>query len=555
VSAGPEVRGPGRMSPSSRRSDGLGLRRTAVAFARLKWHLLLGGLRGSTQQRVQTLLSAAMAVIFGLLGAAVLTSIGRAAPSANEILVVLLPVSVLGLGVLAAATGVEASLDPRHLAGEPLTPWERGVGLLAAAVVGPGALLAVLAGFGLAAGWGTGGPTGWAVTTAAILAWWVTLLLFSRMTANLLGAVASGRLRVVAQMLASSSAVLVWFGAQFVARRTRGWDAERWRTVADVAQWTPPGQLGRAVAAIDRPGAALAHLILGVLWLPLLGWVSVRSTLRLTYASPRPGGGGRRSLGGGAGLRSGLRRFVPRGPTGSLAARTLATKVRTPRQAVNTITALLVGAGVVLVGPVFDGMSIAPRMVMVGGLLHFAVIFDGNNAYGMDGPAMWVEVASGADAGLLTRAKVLTSVLVMAVPTALLPVVLAVMSGGWQWLPAAWLIGAGSLTGAAGVSIVGASFAPVALPDSPNPLAAGDTGQGCVAGLVLGASMLVLGVVSLPVAAVVVVASGRSVAAGTAAALLAPVIGSLLLAGCMALARGKLRGREAELVQAVTPGR
>ncbi len=32
----------------------LGLRRAAVAFTRLKWHLLLGGLRGSTQQRVQT---------------------------------------------------------------------------------------------------------------------------------------------------------------------------------------------------------------------------------------------------------------------------------------------------------------------------------------------------------------------------------------------------------------------------------------------------------------------------------------------------------------------
>jgi hypothetical protein len=188
-------------------------------------------------------------------------------------------------------------------------------------------------------------------------------------------------------------------------------------------------------------------------------------------------------------------------------------------------------------------------------MLHFAVLFDGNNAYGMDGPAMWVEVASGADAGLLTRSKVLSSLLVMAAPTALLPVVLAAISGGWQWLPAAWLIGAGSLTAAAGVSVVGASLAPVALPDSPNPLAAGDTGQGCIAGLVLAVSMLVLAVVSLPVAAVVVVGSGRSVAAGTAAAFLAPVIGSLLLAGCMVLARGKLRGREAELVQAVTPGR
>ena len=55
-------------------------------------------------------------------------------------------------------------------------------------------------------------------------------------------------------------------------------------------------------------------------------------------------------------------------------------------------------------------------MVIVGGVLHFAVLFDGNNAFGMDGPAIWCEVAAGADGGVLVRGKVMSSLMVMTLP-------------------------------------------------------------------------------------------------------------------------------------------
>lgn len=533
----------------------LGLRRAAVAFTRLKWHLLLGGLRGSTQQRVQTVLAAVVSLLFGLLAAAILVSLGRSWVSAPDFVVVLLPTAVLGLGVLSAAAGVEATIDPRHLATEPLTRWELGVGMLASAVVGPPALLALLAGVGIAGGWGGGGSGGWAITIAAVLVWWMTLVLFSRTTANVLGTVASGRFRQVAQVLASLSALLVWFAAQLVARNTAGWDADRWRNLAGIARWTPPGQVGAALTALDRPAAALGHLALGAAWLPLLVWASVVTTERLALSSPRPGAGPTRKATRPASLRTGPLRWLPSGPVGAVAARTLVTKVRTPRQSVNTLTALLVGAGVVLVGPILDAGSPDPRLVMIGGLLHFAVLFDGNNAYGMDGPAIWTEVASGADATVLTRGKLLASLVVMAVPAAVVPVVLAVLTGGWEWLPAAWLIAAGSLGASAGVAVVGATLAPVALPDSPNPLAAGDTGQGCVAGLMLAAGTLVLAVVTAPVAIVVGLASNRGPGVAAAASLLAVVVGALTLWAGDALARWRLAGREAELVQLVTHAR
>jgi ABC-2 type transport system permease protein len=533
----------------------LGLPRVAVAFARLKWHLLRGGLRGSTQQRVQTVLAAVVALVFGLLAAFVLFSIGREAVAADDIVVVLLPVSVLAMGVLSAATGVEATVDPRHLAGEPLTRSELGVGMLVSAAVGPAAILALLAGVGLAAGWGGAGPVGGAVLITAVLAWWATLLLFSRTTANLLGAVASGRFRQVAQLVASGSALAIWFAAQILVRHTRGWDAARWEMLADVAARTPPGQIARAVTALDRPGAALVHLLLGVSWLPALAWASVASTHRLAFAAPRPGSGLPRAAHRPAGLRSGPLRLLPTGPVAAMTARTLTTKLRTPRQSVNTVTALLVGAGIFFVGPLLDGGTPDPRVVLVGGLLHFAVLFDGNNAYGMDGPAIWLEVTSGADAAVLIRGKVAASMLVMGLPALVLPVAMASMSGGWRWLPAAWLIAAGSLLAASGVSVANASLAPVALPDSPNPLAAGDTGQGCAAGAILGIGTLVLAVVSAPVAALVVVATWSGVLPATAAALSAPVVGALVLWGGMAVARSRIKGQEAELVQKVTPAR
>ena len=46
---------------------------------------------------------------------------------------------------------------------------------------------------------GTCVPAAVVVVLAAVLAWWVTLLLFSRTFANLLGALATGRLQQVAQ--------------------------------------------------------------------------------------------------------------------------------------------------------------------------------------------------------------------------------------------------------------------------------------------------------------------------------------------------------------------
>ena len=238
----------------------------------------------------------------------------------------------------------------------------------------------------------------------------------------------------------------------------------------------------------------------------------------------------------------------------AVAARTILTKVRTPRQAVNTVTALAVGAAVYLLAPVL-GTAVDSRLVIMGGAIHFAVLFDGNNAFGVDGPAIWSEVLAGADGRTLVRAKVRSSLLVMIGPGLVLPVALAAMTGGWHWIPAGWLVAVGSVSAAAGVAVLSAVLAPFALPDSPNPLAGGDTGQGCLAGIMLTASVIALAVVTAPVAIGIYLASEVSAPVATAVSLSAPLAGVAAMWAGVELATARVHGYEAELTARVTPGR
>lgn len=540
-------------SPRVTRSGGQTIRSVGT-IASIKWHLLVGGLRGRTSQNIQTMLAMVISIAIGVVVCVLLWLLGRMDRSGvgGHVVTIMFPVSVFGIGLVSAATGVESSLDPRHLATEPIGRWELGLGVLAAAAIGPPALLAVLSGAGIIGGWAPMGPSALLFIVLAVVGWWVTLLLFSRTVANGLGALATGRLQQVAQVAAAMSALLAWLALQLVAGDSTEWTEQRWSTLSALAEWTPPGQLGAAIATADEPAQAALHLLAGVSWLPILLASSVWSTERLAMSAPRPGGPPASSrLGRSRGL---LRRLLPATRAGAIAERTMRTKVRTPRQAVNTISAVAIGAVVFLAGPALDP-SVDPRVVLVGGVLHFAVLFDGNNAFGMDGPAIWSEVYAGADGRTLVHGKVWSSLVVMTGPAFVMPMALAVLTGGWKWVPAGWLVGIGSVAGAAGVAVLSATLAPVSMPDSPNPLAAGDTGQGCVAGIALTICMTVLVIASAPVAVVLFIASGVSSVLTTAAALLSPVVGVGLLIACAHLASRRLQGDEDRLIDLVTPAR
>ncbi|UDY37106.1 hypothetical protein [Dermatobacter hominis] len=532
------------------------LGRACRSLASLKWNLLRNGLRGRMQLRLQTWSSIVASTVLGLFGLTAFAGIGRSFSNGDLVVVIVLPVIVAGIALLSAAAGVETTIDLRNLATEPIGPQRLGAAALTAALVGPPALLAGLSGVGLYLGFaGDAGPAGRLVVVAVVVAWWATLLLASRTAANLLGVLAHGRWKHVAQTLAAFAAVAMWFGAQVALQAIQSWDRARWERLADVFAWTPPGQLGRALAtASTAPGTAALHVVVGVVWLPLLWWIHGVTTGRLVTAPVRPGTDSRRVRTGRVGTRAGLLAVLPRGRATAVGVRTIRTKMRTPREAVNTVVALLLGMGALVAGPLIGGSSDA-RIVLTAGLLHFAVLFESSNAFGFDGPPLWMEVAAGADGRVLTRGKAVASITTMAPFAVVLVLALAVVHGGWAWAPAGLLLAMGSVLLATGASVVSATVAPFAVPDSPNPFAAGDTGQGCVASLVLMADMAVLTIVSLPVALAVWWASTQSAALTAVVALAGPAVGSAVLYGCLRLAGGMIEGREAELVARITPAR
>lgn len=523
----------------------------------IKWNLLRNGLTGRMQLRVQTWMALGASLLLGIFGFLSLAGLGRSMADGDLLVVVLLPVLVAGIALLSAAAGVEATIDVRNLATEPIGGHRLGAAALAAALVGPPALLAVLSGAGLYVGFVDGASlAGRTVVGAAVVAWWATLLLCSRTAANLLGVLAHGRTRHVAQTLAAFAAIGLWLGAQLAMQAIRDWDRRSWDRLAAVFAWSPPGQLGRALAvASSDPAVAALHVVAGSLWLPVLWWLHGATTGRLAVAPVRPGADGRQVRTGVAGLRAGVLRVMPHGPATEVAVRTLRTKLRTPREAVNTVVALFLGTGALVVGPLISGGAGDGRLVLTAGLLHFAVLFESSNSFGFDGPALWMEVAAGAGGRVLVRGKAVASLATMAIPAALVVGVLAVVHHGWSWAPAGVLLAAGSVMMATGASVLSAAAAPFAVPDSPNPMAAGDAGQGCLASGVLLVDMVVLGAISVPLAGAVFWASTVSPAVTAAVSLVVPCVGAGVMVAGVRLASGIVEGREAELVARVTPAR
>ena len=122
-------------------------------------------------------------------------------------------------------------------------------------------------------------------------------------------------------------------------------------------------------------------------------------------------------------------------------------------------------------------------------------------------------------------------------------------------MPAALLIAFGSIVSASGIAVLTASLAPVAMPASANPLAAGDTGQGCVASLMLALGILALVVLAAPFAVMIYFVSERSVLLGTLVAAVAALAGVGAMWVAIKGADNRLSGHEAALVDMVAPRR
>jgi hypothetical protein len=524
------------------------------SFVALRWRLLRGSLRGKGSEKVGVIVSTVASALVGI-GIGLAIAVGGRSAADDENLFVLfcvgVAVSLLGISIVA---GVTQPVDPRVIAAEPLSDRDRAVGLLASAASGPPGLSGCLVGIGLAVG-ASRGIASIVIVVPTVVAWLVTLLLMSRTATNALGLLSS-RFPRTGQIVVGLSG-LVFYGAfQLVPAALEHLDRGDRDQLARLFSLNPIGQLGRALGAADESTlVATAHLALGVVWLPVLAAAFQSTTRALTHATRHGAASPAAATAPLSGLRRVVRRACGGGGAGAIAWRSILTRFRTPRTALETFTGAGVGLAAVLV-PVLLRDAAGGGAVLVGGAIQLAVLFMSGNSFGTDGPALANELVAGAGPSMLARGKT-RSIAVVAAPLALVgPVLAAAVTQEWQYLPAGVLIGIGGLLAGAGGAIVQSTIVPVAIPETDNPFASGETGRGMMAALLLGAVLLGLAVVTLPVALALLWANARgSLALVTVFGAAAVGIGWLVMRGGVMFSAWRLTHHGPEFVVAITPSR
>ena len=523
-------------------------------FARLRWLMLRGALRTGGAQQLAVIVGLIGSALAGSIGGAMLFVLGRTVVEPVPLFVGAVTGAVLLVMMVGVIAGVTQPVDPRVLATEPLAQRQLGIGLLAASAAGPPGLAAGLVGIGLFAG-AVRGPGSIVPALAAVVAFLAFLLLVSRTTINALGLL-STRYPRVGQMIVGVSSLAFYAAFQFLPRVVADLDDGRRQSLLDGASWTPVGQIGRALAlAGDRPVEALARVVVGSLLLIPLLWIFTWSTRRLVTSVRGGGGPTRPSSSTRRPLSAITRRLCGSGVAGATAWRSVLTRFRTPRTALETFTGAGIGLAIVLV-PVLSADGVGAGAVLVGGAVQLAVLFMAGNSFGSDGPALANELLTGVDPHVIVQGKA-RAVVVSASPLAIVgPLIAAAFTDEWRYLPAGIAIGAGGLFAGAGAAMVQSAFVPIAVPESDNPLASGDSGKGWFSALMLGLVLAVLAVLTLPLALALLWALDReSLELVTVFALATLAAGLLVQRAGVSIAANRWRDHGPELYADIIPAR
>jgi ABC-2 type transport system permease protein len=525
------------------------MRHLITTFVRLRWRLWRGAIRRGGTERFGAITSTIASAVVGLgVGAGALVG-GRTVEHADVLAVLfcsLLVVAVAGFGIVA---GISQPIDPRVIAAEPLSDRDRSIGLLAAAASGPPGLAGAAIGVGLGAGM-VRSPLDVPVVVVAIASWAGSLLLIARTSTNLL-ALFTSRFPRAGQLIVGLSGLAFYATFQIVPALLRRLGTDGRARFADGLAWTPPGQIGRALAGGDL---AWVHVAVGSLWLPVLATAFSWSTRELALSVRRAGGldtgAAERGLVGRA-----ARRWCGTGPTGAIAWRSILTRFRNPRTALETFTGAGVGMAAVIV-PVVLRDGAGSGAVLVGGAVQLAVLFMSGNSFGSDGPALTHELLTGVEPEVIVRGKA-RSIAIVASPLALLgPVAAAAVTGEWRYIVAGIGVGAGSLLAGAGAAVVQSALVPIAIPESDNPFAGGESGKGIVAAVLLGGVLTALAIVTVPVALALFWATDRGdVALVTAFGIVTVAVGWAVMRAGVTIASRRIAGHQPEFISAVTPTR
>jgi len=499
-------------------------------LVRLKVRLLVNRIRSAPFGVVGLMLAGLAGLAAGIAGFAALAAIGLGAEAADQRRVLVLGANalVLAWALLPLATvGADETLDPSRLVMFPLRRGPLMRGQIAASLVGIAPLAAVLALAGVLVGFGGGGAVVVAVP-AVVLAVLLAVVVSRTLTTAFAAALTTRRARDGAVVVAS----LLFVSVQALRFIHLDFTPAQWEGLTRVLRWTPPGMLGQSVADAGRgrwllagaglvPAALLLPALVG-LWGRLLersltvvsaGAGSARIGVRPRAASDRPA------------LFPRWAPWLSMSATGAVAARELRYAWREPRRKAALLTRTLLAIG----GPVwvlFQADRPTPAVVLTSAAVGYLAVFGSFNQFGFDGAALASDVVAGNRVADLVRGKNLALVIQSIPPVVACAVLLAALSGGWAFIPAALMLTVASTGAGLAVADVISVRMPTKVSTSGNAFggalfggSGGGGGQGCVAGVVVAVAVGVQALVSAPPALAMAIAGAHS---APAAALVGP---------------------------------
>ncbi|MGB3438572.1 MAG: hypothetical protein WBA97_07435 [Actinophytocola sp.] len=453
---------------------------------RMRWRVLRHSLRG--KQAVLTVLGFAAGLLAAIATLVVAgASFDDPGVAADVLAAVYLVWTAGWLFAPVLSGGGDETLRPEHFALLPLAPRQLASGLLGAAFVGVPAIVTAVAFCGLLLH-ASGAHV--LVAVVAVPLQLVFVILLSRVMMAALGAVLNSRrgrdLGILLTATVGMSGLLVQAmvrtlgpglveGESPVLSAVLRWSPSGWGTVAVTSSWPV------ALACVAGLGVVDAALL--AVWGALL----VRRTTRVAATA----GSVRRRQFCGA---------LPATPVGAVVGKELRTWARDARRRVTILSTVLFGV-VISVGPMLSGDG-EPSSFGGVTLVAFGCLMAGN-LYGMDGSALWhTLVAPGAER-VDVRGRQVAWLLVIGPVTLLLALVLPAVSEPEVY---PWVLGLAPamLGGGAGLVVLLSVFAGYPMPDQrASPFASGGS-PGLLRLLLQLGILLLLGVVALPVVAVVV---------------------------------------------------
>ncbi len=516
------------------------------ALVSLKLRLLANGLRRNTQRRVVYLVGSLLGLLFTsavALGFSLLHGYAGAADAA----VMLVTGTTLGWAALPLFLfSSDESADPTRLTMLPLRPGAILRGTLLAALIGPGPVLSLvlLTGAAVAA---SGGAASVPAAVVGVPLAVVTMITLSR-------AVAAGNARLLSSRRGKDFAifggllfaVLSQVGnlaSQSILRQRGGHlDLSPLKPFAAVLRWFPPvSALDAARSAGDGSyGVAVLQLALtaGLLVLLMRWWRGSLQQLMVTADSSTQID--TKGVG-----RSRTARFLPDGRVGAVMQRHLRYAWREPRAKAAVFTSI----GMTLVFcvlSVVQGWASVYVVALAGLMLGLQMV----NLFGMDGSAFWMvasTLATPRHAREELRGRAL-AVLSYAVPSSLvLALVLSAATGKWGELAPALGLTLAALGSGIGLGALLSVLAPYTMPADSNPMRNAAAGQGGVVMLNSFGSMIGVGLLTLPVIAVL---AALLLSGGPAWLLLAvgPLYGAALATLGLRLAANRLLDRLPEIL-------